>query len=63
MLHGSKKALKLLSFKAFFVVRGTGLEPMTPRQAGGSREKLLLLQQNCIMQFFDSSVHFIQIGV
>ena len=27
MLQGSKKALKLLSFKAFFVVRGTGLEP------------------------------------
>ena len=27
MLQGNKKALKLLSFKAFFVVRGTGLEP------------------------------------
>ena len=26
MLQGNKKALKLLSFKAFFVVRGTGLE-------------------------------------
>ena len=30
MLQGNKKALKLLSFKAFFVVRGTGLEPVTP---------------------------------
>nr|DAP75368.1 MAG TPA: hypothetical protein [Caudoviricetes sp.] len=32
MLESEKKekALKLLSFKAFYLVRGTGLEPVTP---------------------------------
>ena len=30
MLQGNKKALKLLSFKAFFVVRGTGLRTCDP---------------------------------
>ena len=39
MLQGGKKALKLLSFKAFFVVRGTGLEPATSGLCGSLKHK------------------------